>query len=64
MNKGCTKEQTEAQLCGARMGRGMCQVLFQLLYQSAPIPSTPAPPKAWLSRDQREAVATAGFAHC
>lgn len=62
-SKGCTKEQAEVQLCAARMGRGTCQVPFQLLYQSVPIPSAPAPPNTWLSHDQREAVAIAGLLH-
>lgn len=39
VSKGCTKEQAEVQLCAPRMGRGMCQVPFQLLYQSVPIPA-------------------------
>lgn len=62
-SKGCTKEQAEAQLCAAQMGRGTCQAPFQLLYRSLSIPSAPAPPNTWLSHAQREAVATAGLAH-
>lgn len=62
-SKGCTKEEAEAQLCAARMGRKTCQVLFQLLHRSVPISSAPAPPNTRLRHDQREAVAIAGLTH-